>query len=60
MKINGYTVKAGSELLFNMSSILYDPVTFPEPRKFIPERFLGDNSNHRTTRSAVFGMGKVD
>jgi len=58
MMILGHKVKAGSELMFNMSSIVFDPLTFPEPRKFIPERFLGEEGKMRTMRVAFFGLGK--
>jgi len=58
MMIQGHKVKAGSEFTFNMSSLLYDPATFPKPRKFIPERFLGEEGKMRAMRSVVFGLGK--
>jgi len=56
--VQGCKVKAGSELTFNWSSIVNDPVTFLEPKKFIPERFLGEEGKMRAGRSAVFGLGK--
>ena len=46
------------DLTFNLSSILDDPETFPNPTKFDPERFLGDLGRVRTQRMIPFGIGE--
>jgi len=56
--VNGCQLKKGMEMLINMASILHDPVTFPNPMKFNPERFLGEQGQERTEKMTPFGMGK--
>jgi len=57
--VNGYRLRKDMELIFNMSSILHDPQTFPNPTKFNPERFLGDPGRVRTQRMIPFGIGEL-
>ena len=57
--MNGYRLRKDMELIFNMSSILHDPQTFPNPTKFNPERFLGDPGRVRTQRMIPFGIGEL-
>ncbi|KAL1946267.1 hypothetical protein VTO73DRAFT_15394 [Trametes versicolor] len=40
---NGYRIPAGSVVVPNAWAMSQDPVTYPQPDKFIPERFLQDN-----------------
>ncbi|KAJ7640875.1 cytochrome P450 [Mycena polygramma] len=40
---NGYHLKAGSVVFPNAWAILHDPVVYPEPHVFKPERFLTDD-----------------
>jgi len=56
--VNGYKLKKGDDLTINMSSILNDPETFPNPTKFDPERFLGEEGHLRTQRMIPFGIGE--
>ena len=57
--VNGYQMKKGTDLTINMSSILNDPETFPNPTKFDPERFLGELGHVRTQRMIPFGIGEL-
>lgn len=40
MSINGFDFPKGSIFMANVTKFLKDPLVFPEPRKFQPERFL--------------------
>ncbi|KAI0693292.1 cytochrome P450 [Cerioporus squamosus] len=42
MEYNGYFIPAGSVLIPNTWACLHDPETYPEPERFMPERFLKD------------------
>ncbi|PAV15311.1 cytochrome P450 [Pyrrhoderma noxium] len=39
-EINGYLIPANSVVMANFWAIFRDPVEYPEPDKFIPERFI--------------------
>ncbi|KZT24415.1 cytochrome P450 [Neolentinus lepideus HHB14362 ss-1] len=58
----GYYIPKGS-IIFGCSwSILHDPVAYPEPHKFIPERFLNKdgklNPDVQDPNIAAFGYGR--
>ncbi|KDQ53882.1 hypothetical protein JAAARDRAFT_415303 [Jaapia argillacea MUCL 33604] len=58
---NGFLIPKGSIVFGNVWSILHDPVAYPEPEKFKPERFLKDgklNSEVRDPNIAAFGFGR--
>ncbi|KDQ52205.1 hypothetical protein JAAARDRAFT_138959 [Jaapia argillacea MUCL 33604] len=58
---NGYLIPKGSIIFGNIWSILHDPMVYPEPEKFKPERFLKDgklNPEVRDPSVAVFGFGR--
>ena len=38
--VEGYNLKKGQIFLANLTKFMTDPNVFPEPNKFIPERFL--------------------
>ena len=40
MNINGFDFPKGSIFMANLTKFLRDPVVFPEPTKFLPERFI--------------------
>ncbi|KAJ8042287.1 Cytochrome P450 2C39 [Holothuria leucospilota] len=56
--VGGYQIPAGSTFMSNLHSVLMDPTTFPNPKKFDPERFLYADGNYRIPKELVtFGMG---
>ncbi|KDQ53889.1 hypothetical protein JAAARDRAFT_415809 [Jaapia argillacea MUCL 33604] len=58
---NGYLIPKGSIVFGNAWSILHDPVAYPKPEEFKPERFLKDgklNPEVRDPSVAVFGFGR--
>ncbi|KAI0264146.1 cytochrome P450 [Gloeopeniophorella convolvens] len=56
----GFFIPKGVMILANVWAILQDPITYPEPSVFKPERFLTSDGNVRDdpTLSAAFGFGK--
>ena len=40
MSINGFDFPKGTTFMANLTKFLKDPLVFPEPKKFQPERFL--------------------
>ncbi|KAJ7167338.1 cytochrome P450 [Mycena crocata] len=58
---NGYRLKAGSVVFPNTWAILHDPVEYPEPHLFKPERFLthdGKVNPQVKDPEAVWGFGR--
>ncbi|RCI06100.1 hypothetical protein CU098_013289 [Rhizopus stolonifer] len=61
-----YIIPKGTVLLSNIHTLHNDSNTYPEPEKFIPERFLGDsrsiyacsNGNIQNRDQFVFGWGR--
>ncbi|KFB45597.1 AGAP008358-PA-like protein [Anopheles sinensis] len=47
MEMNGTTIPAGTTFSLNIFAIHRNPKVFPEPEKFIPERFSDDNDVKR-------------
>uniref|UniRef100_A0A182K4P1 Cytochrome P450 n=1 Tax=Anopheles christyi TaxID=43041 RepID=A0A182K4P1_9DIPT len=47
MEMNGTTVPAGSSISLNIFCLHRNPKVFPEPEKFIPERFSDENEIKR-------------
>ncbi|KDQ20436.1 hypothetical protein BOTBODRAFT_151125 [Botryobasidium botryosum FD-172 SS1] len=54
-----YTVPAGSMVIPSLYPSLQDPEVYPEPDRFLPERWLDDNSvaNANPKNYLVFGAG---
>ncbi|TBU44873.1 cytochrome P450 [Dichomitus squalens] len=60
-QFKGYLLPAGSVLIANAWAMSHDPVAYPEPDKFIPERFLKDGKIDLTVRDPLsfqFGFGR--
>ncbi|XP_030453217.1 cytochrome P450 93A2-like [Syzygium oleosum] len=46
-EINGYDIKAGTNILINAYAIMHDPGTWENPDEFVPERFMvGEGDDH--------------
>lgn len=58
--IDGFDIPKGSRLLVNTWAIGRDPKVWPEPEKFVPERFVGSNIDLRRHdfRLLPFGSGR--
>ncbi|CAD5235212.1 unnamed protein product [Bursaphelenchus xylophilus] len=55
----GYHLKKGTAITPLISTLLYDEKVFPEPYKFIPERFLDENGKVQKIKEMVpFSIGK--
>ncbi|KAI0712492.1 cytochrome P450 [Earliella scabrosa] len=57
----GYFIPAGTVVFPNVWAILHDPEAYPEPERFLPERFLKDgklNPDIRDPATAAFGFGR--
>ncbi|PAV15318.1 cytochrome P450 [Pyrrhoderma noxium] len=59
-EINGYFIPANSIIMGNIWAILRDPVEYPDPDKFIPERFIptGDRNSPLDPGKIVFSVGR--
>jgi len=59
---NGYHLPKGATVMPNSSAISMDPLVFPEPEKFIPERFMRSSDPNVAVpldpRLIVFGYGR--
>ncbi len=40
LEVLGYTIPAGTALIISISAIHHDPSIYPEPNRFMPERFI--------------------
>lgn len=58
--IGNYFIPKDSMILANLWGILHDPVTYPEPFNFDPERFIAGPGKdaQRDPRGACFGFGR--
>jgi len=57
----GYFIPKGAVVVGNAWSLLHDPVEFPNPEEFRPDRFLKDGSldpSVRDPETACFGFGR--
>ncbi|KAL0954893.1 hypothetical protein HGRIS_003826 [Hohenbuehelia grisea] len=56
-----YFIPKGTLIIANVWTLSRDPIMYPEPDKFIPERFLKNgviNNNIRDPRTLIFGFGR--
>nr|CAD2190141.1 unnamed protein product [Meloidogyne enterolobii] len=59
VKIGGHNLKAGTVVIPQISTVLFDERIFPDPEKFIPERFLDENGQFKKIEENIpFGVGK--
>lgn len=56
----GYFIPKGAVVMVNAWAVLHDPVRYPEPDSFKPERFINSDGSVREdpVLSTVFGLGK--
>ena len=53
-----YCIPAGTHIFPNLNHITNNPEVFPNPRQFMPERFLDSNNNFtKHDHNIVFGIG---
>ncbi|KAJ3545421.1 hypothetical protein NMY22_g2456 [Coprinellus aureogranulatus] len=60
---NGYFIPKNTTIIVNQRALLYDPEVYPQPDRFMPERFLSqDGKTHdpsvRDPQTIVFGFGR--
>ena len=59
IQIDQYKFKKGTIFFSNLEKFLNDPIQFPEPRMFKPERFINsDGKLQRNDYLVPFGIGK--
>ena len=56
----GYKFPKGTVFVWNAWAIALDPREYPDPERFYPERFLGDDLNNALKGHWAFGPGKLD
>ncbi|RPD62686.1 CyP450 monooxygenase [Lentinus tigrinus ALCF2SS1-7] len=57
----GYFIPAGTVVFANVWAVLHDQEEYPEPERFLPERFIKDgklNPDVRDPGTAAFGFGR--
>uniref|UniRef100_A0A915EMV6 Cytochrome P450 n=1 Tax=Ditylenchus dipsaci TaxID=166011 RepID=A0A915EMV6_9BILA len=58
VQIGGFKIAKGTVIVPNISNVLYDDKIFPEPHKFMPDRFLEDGQLKKVEEFIPFGIGK--
>lgn len=56
--VRGYRIPKGAITMLNMWQAHHDPVTYENPEKFNPSRFLPTDGKQRPELPVLFGMGK--
>ncbi|KAI0278746.1 cytochrome P450 [Russula aff. rugulosa BPL654] len=57
---NGFFVPKGAVVMTNIWAVLHDPVMYPDPDSFKPERFINEDGSLRDDPilTSLFGFGK--
>ncbi|XP_072019395.1 cytochrome P450 2U1-like [Amphiura filiformis] len=57
--LSGYCIPKGATIILNSYAVMRDPIAFPEPDQFKPERFIDENGEYVESREVIpFGMGR--
>ncbi len=55
----GYLIPKGATIITNIYAVMQDPITFPEPDQFKPERFIDENGEYVEKKEVIpFGIGE--
>ncbi|SER91941.1 Cytochrome P450 [Streptomyces sp. yr375] len=57
IRLGQFTVPAGAELVFSQATLHRDPVLYPAPMTFRPERWLDSSTDERSNSFIPFGGG---
>ncbi|KAJ7125680.1 cytochrome P450 [Mycena crocata] len=57
-EFDGYFIPAGTTIVGNAYAILHNAAMFPEPHKFLPERFLQPGKDTFRPATVAFGFGR--
>ena len=57
-KVQDFEFKAGQHFIINVEKFLMDPIEFPDPQKFNPDRFLHQGQLLKKDYFVPFGIGK--
>ncbi|XP_072035941.1 cytochrome P450 2U1-like [Amphiura filiformis] len=57
--LSGYHIPKGATLVSNAYAVMRDPIAFPEPEQFRPERFIDENGEYFEKSEVIpFGLGR--
>ncbi|KAK7049406.1 hypothetical protein VNI00_006007 [Paramarasmius palmivorus] len=57
--VDGYFIPKGTTVIGNVWAITRDPIAYPDPESFVPERFLKeDGTPNEDDMSVIFGFGR--
>ncbi|KAH7410702.1 cytochrome P450 [Cadophora sp. MPI-SDFR-AT-0126] len=51
--VNGYEIPPGTQILIDLAELGRDPKYWPDPERYIPERWLGPYKGHEVDRKAT-------
>ncbi|KAJ3804912.1 putative monooxygenase [Lentinula aff. lateritia] len=55
---NGMLLPKGTVVIANVWHMMHDPVQFPDPEIFNPERYMGSDTEMQKVTDVVFGFGR--
>ncbi|XP_072035944.1 cytochrome P450 2U1-like [Amphiura filiformis] len=59
ISLAGYCIPKGATIVPNLYAVMRDPISFPEPDQFRPERFIDENGEYfESGRVVPFGVGR--